>query len=89
MRFTRVTISPTSRVGLLTLDCAGLVAYGRPWMLPCGPAGTLRNLVAGCAQVGRESNLGQRPRWIAKSTAIVVLLMREIDEMLISGKGPS
>jgi nucleoside-diphosphate-sugar epimerase len=36
---------PDVAAGLAALGCAEINAYGRPWMLPCAPAGTLRDLV--------------------------------------------
>src|SRR5918995_1334007 len=36
---------PDVAAGLATLGCAERDVYGRPWMLPCAPAGTLRELV--------------------------------------------
>jgi hypothetical protein len=42
---------PDVAEGLATLGCADSDVYGCPWMLPCAPAGTLRDLVsARCAQ---------------------------------------
>src|SRR5438552_4756866 len=41
--------------GLATLGCADERAYGHPWMLPCAPAGTLRELIVRLAsKLGRE-----------------------------------
>jgi hypothetical protein len=37
---------PDVATGLMTLGLADEHDFGRPWMLPCSPAGTLRDLVA-------------------------------------------
>src|SRR5438445_8211690 len=56
---------------------------GTRWMLPCAPAGTLRELIVRLAsKLGREIKVARVPRWILKATALVVPLMHELDEML-------
>jgi nucleoside-diphosphate-sugar epimerase len=80
---------PDVAAGLVTLGCAEPDAYGHPWMLPCAPAGTMRNLVARLAgKLGREIKVAQVPRWILKMTAIVMPLMRELGEMLYQWEEP-
>jgi hypothetical protein len=80
---------PDVVAGLMTLGCADVDAFGRPWMLPCAPAGTLRHLVARLASTSeRELNVAQLPRWIVKTIAIVMPLMRELDEMLYQWEEP-
>ena len=80
---------PDVAAGLKALGCADLDAYGRPWMLPCAPAASMRTLVARLARtLGRELPVGQLPRWILKTTAIVMPLMRELDEMLYQWDEP-
>jgi nucleoside-diphosphate-sugar epimerase len=80
---------PDVAAGLAALGCAEPDAYGHPWMLPCAPAGTMRNLVARLAgKLGREIKVAQVPRWILKMTAIVMPLMRELEEMLYQWEEP-
>lgn len=75
--------------GLATLGCAGPDAYGLPWMLPCAPAGTFRDLVGRLAsKLGRDIKVAEVPRWIVKMTALVMPLMRELDEMLYQWEEP-
>ena len=80
---------PDVAAGLATLGGADASAYGRPWMLPCTPAGTLRELVMRLAgKLGRVIKVAEMPRWILKATGIVVPLMRELDEMLYQWDEP-
>jgi nucleoside-diphosphate-sugar epimerase len=80
---------PDVAVGLATLGTAGNDAYGRPWMLPCGPAETMRALVARFSrELGREIRLMTMPRTVLKTLALVVPLLREIDEMLYQWQEP-
>jgi nucleoside-diphosphate-sugar epimerase len=80
---------PDVAAGLATLGCADASAYGRPWMLPCAPADTLRELVARLAsKLGRAIKVAQVPRWVMKTTAVVVPLIRELDEMLYQWDEP-
>ena len=80
---------PDVAEGLAMLGCADTSAYGRPWMLPCAPAGTLREVVSRLAsKLGQELNVRQVPRWMLKTIAVVVPLMRELDEMLYQWDEP-
>lgn len=80
---------PDVAAALATLGCADASAYGRPWMLPCAPAGTLRELVARLAtKLGREISVAQLPRWMLKTMAVFMPLMRELDEMLYQWDEP-
>jgi nucleoside-diphosphate-sugar epimerase len=80
---------PDVASGLATLGCADASAYGQPWMLPCAPAGTLRDLVARLAtKLGREIRVAQLPRWLLKTIAAFMPLMRELDEMLYQWEEP-
>lgn len=68
--------------GLMTLGCAQADAYGRPWMLPCTPAETMRELAARFSlKLGREIRLARLPRWVVRAIGVVVPLLREVDEM--------
>ena len=80
---------PDVAAGLATLGCAANDAYGRPWMLPCAPAGTLRELVTRlAAKFGREIAVAHIPRWMLKMMAVFMPLMRELDEMLYQWDEP-
>jgi nucleoside-diphosphate-sugar epimerase len=80
---------PDVAAGLAALGCAESDVYGRPWMLPCVPAGTLRDLVRGLAsKLDRPIKVAQVPRWVVKTIALVMPLMRELDEMLYQWDEP-
>jgi nucleoside-diphosphate-sugar epimerase len=80
---------PDVAAGLMTLGCADIDAFGHPWMLPCAPAETLRALVARLSRAsGRNLEVAQVPRWILKTLAIAMPLMRELDEMLYQWEEP-
>ena len=80
---------PDVAAGLATLGSADTDAYGRPWMLPCAPALTLRELVARlAAKRGREIAVRQIPRWVLEMSGVFVPLMRELDEMLYQWEEP-
>jgi nucleoside-diphosphate-sugar epimerase len=80
---------PDVAAGLAALGCAESDVYGRPWMLPCGPAGPLRDLVQRLARtLERPIKVAQVPRWIAKGIGVVMPLMRELDEMLYQWDEP-
>jgi nucleoside-diphosphate-sugar epimerase len=73
---------PDVAAGLSMLGCAEDDAYGRIWMLPCAPAGTMRDLVARFGrQLGREIRVAGVPRWMMKAIGIFVPLVREVEEM--------
>lgn len=75
--------------GLMTLGCAEADVCGRPWMLPCAPAGTMRELVARAARkLGREIRIAGVPRWMVKAIGIFLPLVREVDEMLYQWDEP-
>jgi nucleoside-diphosphate-sugar epimerase len=80
---------PDVVAGLAALGSAEADAYGRPWMMPCAPAGTLGDLVARlAATMGRPIKTAQVPRLILKMTAAFMPLMRELDEMLYQWDEP-
>jgi len=80
---------PDVAAGLAALGTAGDDAYGRPWMLPCAPADTMRALVARFSEeLGREIGLITVPRTVLKILALVVPFLREIDEMLYQWEEP-
>jgi len=80
---------PDVAAGLAALGCADASAYGQPWMLPCAPAGTLRELVARlAAAMSGGIRVAQVPRWVLKAAAVVMPMMREIDEMMYQWDEP-
>jgi hypothetical protein len=80
---------PDVATGLAALGCAGPDVYGRPWMLPCVPAGTLRELVDRLAtKLGREIHVSQLPRWIVNTLAVFIPLFSELAEMLYQWDEP-
>ena len=80
---------PDVAAGLMTLGGADADAFGRPWMLPCTPAGTFRNLLARLTRAsGRTLKVAQVPRWVVKTMAVAMPLMRELDEMLYQWDEP-
>ena len=80
---------PDVAAGLATLGSAGDDAFGRPWMLPCAPAESLRALVARFSgALGREIQLMAVPQTVVKILALVVPFLREIDEMLYQWEEP-
>jgi nucleoside-diphosphate-sugar epimerase len=73
---------PDVAAGLALLGSADSDVYGRPWMLPCAPAVTLRELVARLeATLGFPVKVAQMPRWLLKAAGLVAPMMRELDEM--------
>lgn len=73
---------PDVAAGLMALGTAGDDAYGTPWMLPCLPAGSLRDLAARFARaLGREIRLAGVPPLLLKTMGVFVPLLREVEEM--------
>jgi nucleoside-diphosphate-sugar epimerase len=80
---------PDVAAGLMTLGTADADVYGRPWILPCAPAESLRALAARfSAKLGRPIKLAHVPRWAVKTMGLVVPIMREVDEMLYQWDEP-
>jgi nucleoside-diphosphate-sugar epimerase len=73
---------PDVAAGLAVLGTAGDDAYGKPWMLPCAPAESMRALVARFSHhLGREVGLTVLPRLARKALGLLVPMIREINEM--------
>jgi nucleoside-diphosphate-sugar epimerase len=73
---------PDVAAGLAVLGTAADDAYGRPWMLPCTPAESLRALAARFSRyLGREIGITVMPRWAVKALGVFVPILREVDEM--------
>jgi nucleoside-diphosphate-sugar epimerase len=80
---------PDVAAGLMTLGSAGPDAYGRTWMLPCTPAGNMRELVDRFARaLGRGIRLRGLSRWMVKALGAMVPLVREVGEMLYQWDEP-
>jgi nucleoside-diphosphate-sugar epimerase len=80
---------PDVAAGLAALGCASDDVLGRPWMLPCQPAGTMRDLVSRFSHVlGRPIRVASVPRWIVKAMGVAVPLIREMSEMLYQWDEP-
>jgi hypothetical protein len=81
---------PDVAAGLATLGAADAGAYGGPWMLPCTPAGTLRDLVTRMTAFmeGRPIKVAQIPSWVIKAAGLAVPLMRELGEMAYQWEEP-
>ena len=73
---------PDVAAGLAALGAGGEDTLGRPWMLPCAPAGTLRELVARFATtLGRPLPVARLPRPLLTVAGFFVPIVRELDEM--------
>ncbi|HVB48249.1 MAG TPA: NAD-dependent epimerase/dehydratase family protein [Burkholderiales bacterium] len=80
---------PDVAAGLAALARADADVLGRAWMLPCRPAGTMRELVARFAQVlARPVRVAAVPLWIVRALGTVSPLMREMREMLYQWDEP-
>src|SRR6266700_1547723 len=80
---------PDVAAGLAALGTANDDAYGRPWMLPCAPAETMRALVARLSrELGRKIDLMTEPRIVLKIVALVVTSIRDIDDILYQWQEP-
>lgn len=73
---------PDVAAGLMALGTADDVVEGRPWMLPCAPAGTLRELVGRlAAHLARPIRLTTMPPLAMRLLGTVVPILRELAEM--------
>jgi nucleoside-diphosphate-sugar epimerase len=80
---------PDVAAGLAALGSAEADVFGRPWMLPCAPAGSMRDLVSRfSSKLGREIRLAGAPRWMVKAIGVFVPLVREVEEMLYQWAEP-
>jgi len=69
--------------GLMMLGTAPDDAFGRPWMLPCAPAETLRELLGRLSEAfGRDIPLRRLPRWMLRTLGIALPIFRELEEMM-------
>lgn len=73
---------PDVAAGLMALGTAGDDVEGRPWMLPCAPAGTLRELIGRfAAHLARPIRLTTMPPLALRAMGLVVPILRELAEM--------
>jgi len=80
---------PDVAAALAQLGSASDDVLGRAWMLPCQPAGSMRQLIERFAHVlGRRIPLGRLPRPILKAAGVFVPLIREMNEMLYQWDEP-
>jgi nucleoside-diphosphate-sugar epimerase len=80
---------PDVAAGLVTLGTAPDDVCGGPWMLPCAPAGTLRQIVQRLStHLGRTIPIRTVPRWLLSAAGLVVPILRELGEMAYQWDGP-
>ena len=80
---------PDVAAGLAQLGRAHPDALGRAWMLPCQPAGSLRDLVARCAHaLGVPIHVSRIPKVALRAIGPFVPLVREMNEMLYQWDEP-
>jgi nucleoside-diphosphate-sugar epimerase len=73
---------PDVSAGLATLGTASDDAFGKPWMLPCTPAESMRSLIARFSRyLGRDIGISVFPRWAIKVLGLVVPILGEVEEM--------
>lgn len=80
---------PDVAAGLAALGTADDEAYGKPWMLPCAPAESMRALVERCSRfLGRDIRFATLPRWVTKTMGLVIPMFSEIEEMMYQWDEP-
>jgi nucleoside-diphosphate-sugar epimerase len=80
---------PDVAAGLAQLGRAHADALGRAWMLPCEPAGTMRDLIARFARaLGRPIRVSKVPKPVLKAVGLFAPLVREMNEMLYQWDEP-
>jgi len=80
---------PDVAAGLAQLGSAPDDALGRAWMLPCQPAGSMRQLTERFAKaLGRRILVGRLPRLALMAAGLFVPLVREMNEMLYQWDEP-
>jgi len=73
---------PDVAAGLATLGSASDDAFGKPWMLPCRPAESFRDLVRRLEQpFGRPIPLHAVPVWMQAAMSVFIPPLRETAEM--------
>jgi nucleoside-diphosphate-sugar epimerase len=80
---------PDVAAGLATLGSASDDAFGRPWMLPCRPAETFRDLVRRLEQpFGKSISLQVVPGWMQVAMSLFIPPLRETGEMRYQWEEP-
>jgi len=80
---------PDVATGLMMLADAPDDCYGKPWMLPCEPAITLRALVTRFEpSLGRPIAITRMPPILLKALGWFVPIVAELDEMAYQWEGP-
>lgn len=80
---------PDVAAGLAILGTAQDDAYGKPWMLPCAPAESMRALVARFSRyLGRDIGIAPLPRWALGALGWFVPMLREVHEMMYQWEEP-
>jgi nucleoside-diphosphate-sugar epimerase len=80
---------PDVAAGLATLGAADDEAFGRPWMLPCRPAESLRELVRRLeAPFGAPIALTVVPSWMRSLLGVFLPPLREMPEMQYQWEEP-
>ena len=75
--------------GLATLGAAPDDAFGKPWMLPCRPAETFRDLVRRLEQpFGKRLSLQVVPGWMQLAMSVFIPPLRETGEMRYQWEEP-
>jgi nucleoside-diphosphate-sugar epimerase len=73
---------PDVAAGLATLGGAPDDVFGKPWMLPCRPAETLRELVRRLERpLGASIRLALVPGWMQRAMSVFLPVLRETREM--------
>jgi nucleoside-diphosphate-sugar epimerase len=73
---------PDVAAGLATLGGAPADAFGKPWMLPCRPVETFRDLVRRLERpLGKPIGLTIVPGWIQRAMSVFIPVLRETAEM--------
>ncbi|HEU5255957.1 MAG TPA: NAD-dependent epimerase/dehydratase family protein [Vicinamibacterales bacterium] len=73
---------PDVAAGLATLGGAPDDAFGKPWMLPCRPVETFRDLVRRLERpLGKPIGLTIVPGWIQRAMSVFMPVLRETAEM--------
>jgi nucleoside-diphosphate-sugar epimerase len=73
---------PDVAAGLATLGGAPDDAFGQPWMLPCRPVETFRDLVRRLERsLGTPIRLAVVPGWMQRAMSVFIPVLRETREM--------
>lgn len=80
---------PDVAAGLATLGSASDDAFGKPWMLPCRPAETFRDLARRLEQpFGKSISLQVVPGWMQAAMSVFIPPLRETGEMRYQWEEP-